>query len=254
MSLNLFDRYLATRSNKCDGNLALLTSLTTLHVAIKLHDQKKIKISTLANLSRGQFGPRHIEDMEQRILAALRWKLHPPTEYTFVTYMLRFLPVETNSTVRRELHEISRYLTELAVCDSFFVSVNNSTVAFASILCVMEEMNYNKLSAGIRERFFREIHHRIGMHPQNHPLLAASRERLRTMFAVTSDLAPSIQNDAASLSSAGSSAGRPRSGSADSKSRFSVSPHRRRYAAASTSPLVSSRARRAPSPTVAGTQ
>ena len=41
---NLFDRFLATLGNRCNGNLALLVSLTTLHIAIKLHDTKKIKL------------------------------------------------------------------------------------------------------------------------------------------------------------------------------------------------------------------
>ena len=68
VSIDLFDRYLATQGNKCSGNLALLTSLTTLHIAIKLHDCKKIKLSTLVNLSRGQFGTNHIEEMEWEIL------------------------------------------------------------------------------------------------------------------------------------------------------------------------------------------
>ena len=54
VSMSLFDRFLATRSNRCNGSTALLASLTTLHIAIKVHEVRKIKLSTLANLSRGQ--------------------------------------------------------------------------------------------------------------------------------------------------------------------------------------------------------
>lgn len=185
VSLDLFDRYLATRNNECSGNLALLTSLTTLHIAIKIHDSKKIKIATLANLSRGQFGPKHIEEMEWKVLSALRWKLHPPTQYAFVSHMLLFLPNEAHPAVRKEVFELSRYLTELAVCDTFFVDIPNSIVAFAAILNVMEDsIGYARLSAGIRERFIRILMQKVGLSPSD-PVVMASRERLRTMFVAT---------------------------------------------------------------------
>lgn len=286
VSLDLFDRYLATRGNKCTGNMALLTSLATLHLAIKLHDSKKIKISTLANLSRGQFGPKHIEEIEWKILATLNWKLHPPTQYAFVSHLLLFLPNEANPSVRRELFELSRYLTELAVCDSYFVPVNNSVVAFASILNVMEDMSYARLSAGLREKFLREIAQRVGMSYRS-PIVTSARERIRTMFATTSGhdalgtaFSPQqpqrVDSDVSSLaggsiSSAGSTGsfnrartnssdsrgciGRPRANSADSKGscRYSPSP-RRRCVVANVSPMTSSRARLSSSPMVAGVQ
>ena len=76
VSMGIFDRYLATRGNLCTGNMVLLTSLTTLHLAIKLHETKRIKSGILADLSRGQFGTKHIDEMELDLLAALSWKLH----------------------------------------------------------------------------------------------------------------------------------------------------------------------------------
>lgn len=184
MSLDLFDRYLATRGNECTGTLALLVSLTTLHIAIKLHDSKKIKITTLANLSRGQFGPRDIEDMEWKILAALHWRLHPPTQYSFVSHLLLFLPCEASHSVRKELFELARYLTELAVCDTYFVDVPNSTVAFASILNAMEDVGYSQLSAGLRETFLRDLKHKLGRSCDD-PKITAAKNRLRTMFVAT---------------------------------------------------------------------
>jgi hypothetical protein len=184
VSLDIFDRYLATRGNACNGNLALLVSLTTLHIAIKLFDSKKIKLQTLANLSRGQFGSKSIEEMEWKVLAALRWKLHPPTPYAFVSHLLLFLPNEANPAIRKELFEMARYFTELAVCDSYFVDVNNSTVAFAAILNVINGMTYSKLSAAIRERFLLELRRRVGM-DATLPSVLSAMERLRTMFVAT---------------------------------------------------------------------
>lgn len=187
ISLHLFDRYLATRGNLCTGKLALLASLTTLHIAIKLNDPKKMKIETLAGLSRGQFTAKHIEEMEWKVLFALGWRLHPPTEYAFVSHLILFLPNETNPATQKEIFELSRYLTELAVCDSYFVDVDKSIVAFASILNVMEEMSHALLPGGIRERFLRDLGWKVGLH-YDLPAVSAARSRLRAMFvATTSD-------------------------------------------------------------------
>ena len=276
ISLDLFDRFLATRNNVCSGNTALLVSLTTLHIAIKLHDRKKIKISTLANLSRGQFGISHIEQMEWIILGALAWKLHPPTSSAFVHHLLQFLPLEVNSTMRRDVYEFGRYLTELAVCDSYFIGINSSTVAFAAILNVLDQITLLRLSAGIRERFLRDILARVGLSHRDAEVEAA-RERLRAMLNVTtgSENQPPLafsqpvqENDIASLSSSGSNSssfkesrygevastsstapsvatGRPRSNSTDSRSR-------RRFMT-NVSPMTT-RTQRSSSPIVAGVQ
>ena len=186
VSLSLFDRYFATLGNKYNGNIALLASLTTLHIAIKLYETKKIKLSTLANLSRGQFASRDIEMMEWTILSALHWKLHPPTPYTFVEHILYFLPQEVNGTIRVGLNEVSKYLTELAVCDAYFVDrANSSTIAFAAILNVMEDMNYSKFSGGLREHFLRNLTYHLGLNHRTDDVIGA-RRRLRKMFTASS--------------------------------------------------------------------
>jgi len=268
ISMNLFDRFMATRGNKCTGNMALLTSLTTLHLSIKLHDTKKIKISTLANLSRGQFGPAHIEEMEMIILNALGWAVHPPTAYSFLSHLLLFLPQEAPTTVRKDLHELSRYLSELTVCDSFFVDQNASTVAFASILNVMEDMSYSRLSAGIREKFLRDLSEKVGFNYRD-PAVSAARERIRAMVSTSMGFAPAEKSssmlkasmgDDCTVSSTGSKGSwanfrkaHSRNNSAESMGscRYSSSPrtHRRHM----VSPITSTRGRSA-SPLIATVQ
>lgn len=271
ISLNLFDRFLATRGNKCNGNLALLTSLTTLHLAIKIHDTKKIRLSTLANLSRGQFGASHIEEMEWVILNALQWKLHPPTAYSFIFHLLLFLPQEANPSVRKELFELSRYLSELAACDSCLVETKASTVAFAAILNVMDDISYSHLSAGLREQFLIDLLEKANLNYRCTAVVAA-RERIASMFASNlndNSLESKMAEDVISLASGGgsvcsltrsvdSSAGRSRTNSIDSKGskgsgayRFSPSQRTRRLAA---SPIGGGRARIASTAMVAGIQ
>lgn len=264
ISLKLFDRFFATRGNKCNGNLALLTSLTTLHIAIKLHESKKIKLSTLANLSRGQFGPSHIEEMEWVVLAALGWRVNPPTEYSFISHFLLFLPQEAQPGVRKEIMELSRYLSELTACDSFFVDCKASTIAFASMLNVMEDMSFSRLSAGIREKFLRNISEKVQLSYRASEVVAA-RSRIRSMFSTSTVQDSAIpatksMDDNLSVSSSGSTGSwanrnllgrRGRANSTDSKGSCRYSPSPRRRCVPIASPMTTSRARVSSSPITA---
>jgi hypothetical protein len=275
ISLNLFDRFLATRGNRCSGNMALLASLTTLHIAIKIHAEKRVKISTLASLSRGQFEEQHIEEMEWQVLSALGWKLHPPTLFAFISHFLLLLPNEAHQSVRKELFETSIYMAELSVCDSFFVKLNASAVAFAAILNVVEEMPFARFSAGTRETFLRELVNRLGLNCRS-PNVMAARNRLKAMFSpvVTNDVGDMINGRSSpcttvdettnmSVSSTGSgnsrnnmfSGKRSTSGSVDSKGsvRFPSSSPGQRFVVAA-SPMTSSRSRTSSSGCVAGIQ
>ena len=188
ISLNYFDRYMATLSTpeagpdnmterdlpgsatntntEGSGDLALLASLGTLHLATKVHatnhndydpsmgpleDQhhKVPSLATLANLSRGQFGPASILEMEKILLGALRWRLHPPTLYAFVTLLLRLVPTTGDDprggitpSLAVELFEVAMYIAELSVCDAFFVErqIPNGTIALAAIVTAMDDL------------------------------------------------------------------------------------------------------------------
>lgn len=188
ISLDIFDRYLATRGNECSGNLALLASLTTLHIAIKVHSDKNIKISTLASLSRGQFGPKHIEQMEWQIFSALGWKLHPPTLFTFISHLLMLFPTDVHHSVRKEIFEVAIYMAELSVCDSFFVRIPASAIALASIFNVMEDMPYHRLSHRARDIFWRGLY---VLQSVDHVKMQMARDRLKAMFATATPAATS---------------------------------------------------------------
>lgn len=179
ISLNIFDRFLATRNNECDVNFALLTSLTTLYIAIKVHEKKKIRLSTLTQLNRGEFGPRDFERMEMEILMSLSWLVHPPTVLEFACNLLKLLPKSVNSKVRNYIFKLVQYAAELAVCDPFFIDYPPSTVAFAAILNVMEyEVSQDLFPALERDRFLSELYYNLNFH-RGQPAVRSARDRLQ---------------------------------------------------------------------------
>jgi len=185
VSMGMFDRYIATRGIACTGNMVLLTSLTTLHLAIKLHETKRIKSSVLANLSRGQFDTSHIDEMEMDILATLKWKLHPPTPLAFIFEFLNFLPEDVTPAERKEVYELSKYLSELAVCESSFVDRQSSVIALAAVQNVIQSMKFVLLSAEAKESILVAISDIMG-HTYESETMRETRERLNTMFAKVS--------------------------------------------------------------------
>ena len=185
ISIDMFDRYLATKGNCCDGSHALLVSLTTLYIAIKVHEKKKIKLSTLSELSRSQFESRDIEEMEIKILQDISWLVHPPIAVDYTSLLLKFLPPSVPMPIRHRIFEHSRYMSELSVCDPVFIKYHQSTIAFASIINALEnEISPESVSLPCRQRYYRCLYEELGFH-RGRSVVRFACDRLQTMVAAS---------------------------------------------------------------------
>jgi len=132
------------------------------------HPQRKLtfRLEAFADLSRGQFVSQDIVEMEQQLLSAVRWRVHPPTPMLCVSYLLStLLPNHHHHTSGRSsrfdlvLHvvrELSRYCTELAVCLGRDCSGEPaSAVATAAILESMDLLTLAALPQELRDLFRR---------------------------------------------------------------------------------------------------
>eukprot|EP00536_Pseudo-nitzschia_multiseries_P002587 jgi/Psemu1/283832/fgenesh1_pg.34_\ len=142
-SLSMLDRFLGLC--KCDRSTFKLAATTTLYLAVKiLHPCKLGELGILSDLSRGEFAMADVASMENHILEALHWQLHPPTPIAFCTLLLDFFfssqTMEMSQTDVDDLYDISSFFTELALCDYHFVGMTPSLVAVASIANALEGM------------------------------------------------------------------------------------------------------------------
>mmetsp|Transcript_18423 Transcript_18423/g.29951 ORF Transcript_18423/g.29951 Transcript_18423/m.29951 type:complete len:166 (+) Transcript_18423:3-500(+) len=77
--------------------------------------------------------------MESAMLHSLQWHLHPPTPHAFCNDFLRLVPDKGISLrTRADMTELALFLTELSVCDYWFVKRKPSSIAMASILSAIE--------------------------------------------------------------------------------------------------------------------
>ena len=80
--------------------------------------------------------------MEICIIKSLRWHLNPPTSSIYLDVANPLIDASViNKEASYEITELSRYLVELSVCDSFFADKKPSSVAYAAMSVAMETLS-----------------------------------------------------------------------------------------------------------------
>lgn len=90
----------------------------------------------------------------------LSWYMHPPTAINFVKHYLLFLDlcnISLSPTCKHDVGELARFLCELSVCDYFFVTKKPSSIALASLLTAMDNIDQSRLPYHTKSRFFATI-------------------------------------------------------------------------------------------------
>merc|ERR1740139_2008742 len=161
ISISYLDRYLSTDIGVAallDRRHFQLIAMSTLYIAIKLNEPMEMGIDLLSEISRGIYSKERIAQAEIELLSALEWKMHPPTAFNFVHYLLSLLPPSTihNSTRKFLVHNSCRQ-TAIASMDYSFVTYNSSTIAVASILNSLDKTDHAHFSLASRQVLFDHI-------------------------------------------------------------------------------------------------
>jgi len=156
VAMSYLDRYLSTR--RVNKKIFQLAAMTCLYLAIKLYEPSSLKISSLIALSRGFFTAEHIIAMEESILRALNWRMHPPTVMSAARLYISLLSNEIDAQSRIDVIELSRFLSELSVCDYFFVTRKPSSVGLACILTAFEGVSHDRLPRKYRQKFVNDVY------------------------------------------------------------------------------------------------
>jgi hypothetical protein len=137
VTMSYLDRYLATRT--VNRRIFQLAAMTALYLAIKLFEPgNKLRMSSLIDLSRGYFMAEHIVTMEDSMLQSLKWHVHPPTPLAYCRDFMNLVSSEISPVARHDVNELARFMTELSVCDYWFVTKKPSSIALASLINAME--------------------------------------------------------------------------------------------------------------------
>jgi hypothetical protein len=139
VSFSYLDRFVDKCS--CDRSAFKLAAMTTMYMANKIYGgPQRITISSLAELSRGEFEMSHIAEMELIILKTLQWRLHPPTAQCFINSFYNYVSVPHGS-ISNAIYRRATFFAELSLYDYAFVTKERSLIALASLMNAMEGMD-----------------------------------------------------------------------------------------------------------------
>lgn len=146
IAMSYLDRFVSTEFGAAalhDRNIYQLASMTTIYTAIKIHEREALSPRVVSQLSRGIYTAAQIEEMEAIILAALEWRMNPPSAMSFVQEFLKLLPQDVLSERAREtVLELTAIQAELSVSDYAFIETPASTIAYCSFMNALDSMEF----------------------------------------------------------------------------------------------------------------
>mmetsp|Transcript_5695 Transcript_5695/g.7004 ORF Transcript_5695/g.7004 Transcript_5695/m.7004 type:complete len:334 (+) Transcript_5695:68-1069(+) len=180
ISQNYVDRFLDRF--RCDCTAYKLASITALYLAVKVHNRKPFSMTSLADLSRGEFLVEDIAEMENVLLKALDWNMCPPTASCFCGYFHALLPSNTKASVRQTILQRACFFSDLSVMDySFVVSTNQSEIAFASILNSLAGLSSTLFGGDGKDDFIKDIEQCSGLDRKSERMKAA-QDKLWSLY------------------------------------------------------------------------
>ena len=179
VTMSYLDRYLATRT--VNRRIFQLAAMTALYLAIKLFEPGKLRMSSLIDLSRGYFMSEHIVTMEDSMLQSLKWHVHPPTPLAYCRDFMGLVSSDIHPVARHDVNELARFMTELSVCDYWFVTKKPSSIALASLINAMELQGPRRIENRHKMEFLSRVAE-LGMDITNDDEIVECYERLAEMY------------------------------------------------------------------------
>lgn len=164
----------------CDRSAFKLAAMTSIYMATKIFNSREISMSSLAELSRGEFDLAHISEMEGIILQTLQWRMHPPTTQCFVNHLHALLPL-AKGPITRAIYQRATFFAELSLFDYCFVAQPRSAIALAALMNAMEGME-GAVSIKDQEVFYGAIAEVVG-HSHAKETIISIRNRLWYVYS-----------------------------------------------------------------------
>lgn len=150
------------------------------------HMTDMIKLGMSSSFS---FSPKQIISMENDILFALGFDVLPCTALQFAYYIVCLLPSEVSSSTKYVLQELSKYMTELAVCVYKFVAFKPSVKALAVVCCAIDSLDDgNEISTESQTAFALRVHGVFGLWFHDDEEIIGLKEELKNLICHNTNL------------------------------------------------------------------
>jgi hypothetical protein len=123
-----------------DRSAFQLAAIASLYTCVKVHEPQAIAVETMANLSRNVYLASQIEAMEQVMLQATEWLVHPPSSFSFGHYFCQWIVATDPRYDFQTLFDLTKLQLESTLQDYGMALVPSSSVAFAAVMNAVEGM------------------------------------------------------------------------------------------------------------------
>lgn len=149
-AFSFLDRFIDRCS--CDRTAFKLAAMTSLYIATKMLNVKQISIGSLAELSRGEFQPEHVAQMERIILSTLDYRMNPPTVQSFIQHLRTLFPT-MDSAVADAVYKRATFYAELCIHDYTFVTDHRYQIAVACIINAFIDVEGECIASQLQKDF-----------------------------------------------------------------------------------------------------
>lgn len=142
-SISFFDRYLSSGKGKSNDALQdkyqfQLVAIASFYIAVKLYEQVKLSVGTLAKLCKGYYAKEDILAGEEDILFALNFRLATPTPGEFIRHYIHLLPSDIiDSKLLKECEKRVEYTST----DIYFTFCKPSCVGASILTSILLDQN-----------------------------------------------------------------------------------------------------------------
>lgn len=142
ITMNCLDRFMGTSIAQheimVDRNKYQLAVMVALYSTVKIHEQEAMDPNLVASLSHGVHSSNDVEEMERKILAAIQWRMNPPTIMSFVRILLNLMPVGMGLNAKQIVSDLIEEQITAIAHDYSFACYDASYVAYAALLNSIE--------------------------------------------------------------------------------------------------------------------
>jgi len=176
MAMSYLDRYLSSGSKVAVNSIHnreeyQLATMTSLYLAIKLHEPIKLNIPTYIHVCNDTRSPDQYTTMENNILNVLNWRLNGPTTFCFLEHFFDSIPstIFSNSTLStghsglETLLTLSKLYAKLTLNDYYFALVKPSVTALCCISIAMQRIPPCLFNKSDQEAFFSVLSSQINI-------------------------------------------------------------------------------------------
>lgn len=141
IALNYSDRFLQSSKGPeflDDTDMYQLLCITSLYLAIKVHESASITPRVFVNISHGSITANQLETMETILLSTLGWRINPPTSLGWARMYLELLSNDLDPSMRASAYTLAKTQIERAVGDYKLLTTPPSQIAYASVVNAVE--------------------------------------------------------------------------------------------------------------------